>query len=119
MPRVLVLGFDPRAFASQFDPAPVLAALDAGQARFAALGIDAELCLVQPDDTALGQMRDRLEAGGWDCVVIGGGIRKPPELLVMFEQVVNLVHELAPDAKIAFNTNPVDSADGVRRVLAT
>jgi hypothetical protein len=39
--------------------------------------------------------------------------RGPPERLLLFETVLNLVHALVPDARIGFNTNPADTA--VRR----
>jgi hypothetical protein len=53
----------------------------------------------------------RLKAQTYDCVVIGAGIRLPPHSLSMFEAVINAVHRAAPDAAIAFNTRPEDSAD--------
>lgn len=33
-----------------------------------------------------------------DCVVIGGGIRIPPKNLLLFEQLVNAVHQ---DGRVA------------------
>jgi hypothetical protein len=47
----------------------------------------------------------------YDCVVIGAGIRLPPPSLSVFEAVINAVHRAAPDAAIAFNTRPEDTAD--------
>ncbi len=47
--RVLVIGLDPTRL-DGWDPEPVLAALALGQARFDELGIDADMCLVAPDD---------------------------------------------------------------------
>jgi hypothetical protein len=35
--------------------------------------------------------------------------------LLLFEKIVNLVHSLAPDAKICFNTTPADTAEAVQR----
>ncbi len=53
----------------------------------------------------------------YDCVVIGGGIRMPPKSLLLFETVVNAVHKAAPNAAIAFNTRPEDTADAAARQL--
>jgi hypothetical protein len=53
----------------------------------------------------------------WDCVLIGGGIRKNEDQLERFELVVNLGRRLAPQAAIAFNHTPDDIVDAVRRVL--
>ena len=49
------------------------------------------------------------------CVVIGAGLRLPPEHLVLFEAILNIVHRLAPTARIAFNSNPADTLDAIRR----
>jgi hypothetical protein len=53
--------------------------------------------------------------GSWDCVVIGGGIRKPEPALELFEYVVNLVRQHAPTAVIAFNTSPADTIEAAIR----
>jgi hypothetical protein len=39
----------------------------------------------------------------------------PPERLLLFEKIVNLVHALAPNTRICFNTTPADTAEAVRR----
>jgi hypothetical protein len=38
--------------------------------------------------------------------------------LLLFEKIINLVHALAPNAKICFNSNPADSAAAVQRWIA-
>jgi hypothetical protein len=60
-------------------------------------------------------VEQRLKAQTYDCVVIGAGIRLLS--LSMFEAVINAVHRAAPDAAIAFNTRPEDSADAAARWL--
>ena len=49
--RVLVVGVDP-ARLSGWDPQPVQAAIARGHARFGDHGIEADLCLVAPDENA-------------------------------------------------------------------
>ena len=68
-----------------------------------------DLCLVNPDDTAGPALERQLAAASYDCVVIGGGLRIPPESLLLFEVLVNAVHRAAPDVPIAFNTQPRDT----------
>jgi hypothetical protein len=51
-------------------------------------------------------------------VLIGAGLRQPGERLLLFEKIINLVHELAPNTRICFNTMPADSVDAVRRWVA-
>jgi hypothetical protein len=58
-----------------------------------------------------------LKAAAYDCVVIGGGLRLPPKSLALFETVVNIIHKMAPNAAIAFNTNPEDTAESAARQL--
>jgi hypothetical protein len=78
----------------------------------------ASLCVaLRPDETAGPDVERRLKAQTYDCVVIGAGIRLPPHSLSMFEAVINAVHRAAPDAAIAFNTRPEDSADAAARWL--
>jgi hypothetical protein len=38
--------------------------------------------------------------------------------LLLFEKVINLVHRLAPQASICFNSNPADSVAAVQRRVA-
>ena len=45
----------------------------------------------------------------------GAGLREPAAHLLLFEMVVNLVHALAPNARICFNRNPADTLDAVLR----
>ena len=53
-----------------------------------------------------------------DCVLIGAGLRKTDQVLVLFEQIVNAVRVACPGAALCFNTVPEDSAEAVRRWLA-
>jgi hypothetical protein len=51
----------------------------------------------------------------FDCVLIGAGVRLDPEHFLLFEKLINVVHEHAPTARICFNTNPGDTAAAVMR----
>jgi hypothetical protein len=62
-------------------------------------------------------LEKQLKSASYDCVVIGGGLRLPPKSLFLFETVVNAVHRAAPNAAIAFNTRPEDTADAAARWL--
>jgi hypothetical protein len=50
-------------------------------------------------------------------VVVGGGLRKPDDMVELFEVVIDLVRRHAPQAAIAFNVNPVTSLDAALRWL--
>ena len=60
-------------------------------------------------------MERRLAGGGYDCVVIGAGVRLPSSRLVLFEALVNAIHRAAPGAAIAFNTRPEDTGAAAAR----
>jgi hypothetical protein len=119
MKRVLALGLDP-AFVElkdtpQFTPDIVRAYIDSQLARVRALGFEVDSCLVDTGATAADVLAQRLASQSYDCVLIGAGLRDAPEQLLLFETLLNLVHERAPHAKICFNSTPADSAEAVQR----
>lgn len=113
---MLVIGLDP-AKLDGWDPEPVLAAMARGRDRFDELGLTADWCLIAPDDGPEQALIEALTGSTYECVVIGGGIRKHEPLLELFEQVVNLARLHAPTAAIAFNSTPDDCADVALRWL--
>eukprot|EP00632_Arachnochrysis_sp_CCMP2950_P002335 CAMPEP_0185716436 /NCGR_PEP_ID=MMETSP1164-20130828/42785_1 /TAXON_ID=1104430 /ORGANISM="Chrysoreinhardia sp, Strain CCMP2950" /LENGTH=225 /DNA_ID=CAMNT_0028384055 /DNA_START=42 /DNA_END=720 /DNA_ORIENTATION=- len=80
------------------------------------LGHEAVGCWVDTGATAEAVVRAELEKG-YECVVIGAGVRTDPDHMLLFETLVNAVHEAAPAAKICFNTSPDSSAAAVQRWL--
>jgi hypothetical protein len=122
MTRVLLVGLQPEAV-DYSDPAlppgmnamKIQAGIDAGLKQMTDRGWQADACLIQPDATAGPAVERQLGLTTYDCVVIGAGVRLPPKSLLLFEAIVNAVHEAAPDTSIAFNTTPQDSADAAAR----
>jgi len=78
-------------------------------------GYDAESCLIDLGETAEAVTKAALASKPPDCVVIGAGLREPPERLLLFEKILNLVHARAPQAPICFNTTPADTVEAVQR----
>jgi hypothetical protein len=124
MTRVLLVGYDPEAVDFS-DPALLpgmsIEKIRAGVAlaikQMTDRGWEGDVCYIRPDGTA-GQMVERhLASANYACVVIGAGVRLPPQSLAVFEAVVNAVHKTAPAAVIAFNTRPEDSAAAAARWL--
>jgi hypothetical protein len=101
------------------DAAAIEAALGQGQAEFEKRGVAADLCLVGLDGNAEAKIVQYLTRNSYACVVVGGGIRKPEPMLPFFEKVVNLIRQHAPQAAIAFNTSPMDSAEAPMRWIVT
>ncbi len=60
---------------------------------------------------------DHLRAHKPDCVLIGAGVRLNPKLTGLFEQLVNLIRQHAPQARLCFNSGPYNSAEAVERQL--
>lgn len=123
--RVLIIGEDPDLidFSDPAIPPGTTAAgiregLDEALRELRASGREADLLLTQTVATAAEQTRRALEAASYDCVVIGAGLRVVPGMTTMFELIVNVVHEAAPTARLAFNTSPGDSAAAAERQLA-
>lgn len=124
MARVLLVGYEPETvdFSNPaLPPGMSVEKIRAGIAlalkQMADRGWEGDLCLIRPDETAVQTVERHLASANYACVVIGAGVRLPPQGLALFEAVVNAVHRAAPAAAIAFNTRPEDSADAAARWL--
>lgn len=124
MARVLFVGQKPEtvdfsdpALPAGMNAEKINAGIEIGVARIREKGWQADTCMISPDETAGPMLEKQLAAASYDCVVIGGGLRVPPKSLPLFEVVVNAVHKAAPNAAIAFNTRPEDTAEAAARWL--
>ena len=121
---VLIVGLEPELidFSSPdfaafpgLNAAKVRSALEADAAKLKSLGYEAEMCLTDFGATAEATLRDHLRRQRFDCVLIGAGVRAVPSNLLLFEKLINVVHNSAPHAKICFNTKPDDTAAAIQR----
>jgi hypothetical protein len=124
MTRVLLVGqvpetvdFSDPALPPGLDAQKIHAGIADGIRQMTQRGWQADVCLVRPDDTAGLALDRQLASTTYDCVVIGAGVRNPPKSLLLFEVLINVVHRSAPNASIAFNTRPQDTADAAARWL--
>jgi hypothetical protein len=122
MARVLFVGQDPNTVDFTDPSLPpgmsaekIQAGIDLAATKIAEHGWTGDLCMIAPDDSGMAMLEKQLASATYDCVVIGGGMRLPPKGLLMFEKVVNAIHKAAPEAAIAFNTKPEDTADAAAR----
>ena len=94
-------------------------------ARLEEKGIEAENLFLDGDMSRDGiehnsrLFRSALAGKKYDVVMIGAGVRGPPEHLELFEILVNDVIVTSPGTRIAFNSYPLDTADAIERVLWT
>jgi len=121
---VLVIGLDPAridfskpGYAPGMDARKVLAGLKASEEELSRLGYDVQTCLTDFGETAEAVVRSQLAQTRFDCVLIGAGVRANPSNLLLFEKLINVVHQHAPRAWICFNTMPGDTAEAVKRWL--
>ena len=119
MKKVLLLGLLPRvvdfSLIPGLDEEKLTRGLRAAEEELRADGFDAKWCLVDRGETAEQVARAALAEEAYDVVLIGAGVRAMPSHFVLFERLVNVVHEVAPKAKICFNTRPDDTREAVLR----
>ena len=115
---VLAVGLDP-VFADftkfpQLMPELIRSFIDTQLAKLRDVGYDVTSCLVDTGNTAESVLTRHLQSRQFDCVMFGAGLRDV-ERLLLFEKLLNLVHVMAPNASICFNTNPADTVEAVQR----
>jgi hypothetical protein len=124
MTRILFVGQKPEtvdfsdpALPPGFDAAKINAGIAVAVAKIGERGWHGDTCMITPDEAGRTMLGKVLKGAAYDCVVSGGGIRIPPKSLALFEMVVNTIHKAAPNATIAFNTRPEDTAEAAARQL--
>jgi hypothetical protein len=121
---VLVIGLDPTlidfsqpGYAPGMDATKVLAGLKSSEDELTSLGYSVQTCLTDFGNTAEAVVESQLKQKGFNCILIGAGVRANPSNFLLFEKLINVVHEHAPQAKLCFNTLPSDTAAAVKRWL--
>jgi hypothetical protein len=120
--RVLLVGLEPEIVDYSKSPAPgltaakVRAAVEADSAILQSLGYSVNNLYVDDGKTAEATLTKALASGGYDCIMVGAGLRIVPPYFLLFEKLINVIHRHAPaSTKLCFNTNPADTADAVQR----
>ena len=126
--RILIVGLNPDLldfsadsyrFVANISAETVRSGLNAAQAELNHLGYQVEQCLIDLGETAEAVLRHCLQQYEYDCVLVGAGVRVPDENFILFEKVMNIIHQQAKHAAICFNRQPDDTAEAVRRWLST
>jgi hypothetical protein len=120
--HLLLLGLDPDIVDYSKSPVPgltaakVRSAIGADRAKLEELGYSVKILYVDEGKTAETLLADTLAAGGYDCIMIGAGLRIVPPYFLLFEKLINVIHQHAPaSTKLCFNTGPTDAAEAVQR----
>ena len=121
---VLVIGLDPAlihfsqpGYLPGMDATKVLAGLRSSEAELTRLGYRVQMCLTDFGETAEAVVQSQLKQKRFDCILIGAGVRTNPSNFILFEKLINVVHEHASQARLCFNTMPSDIAAAVKRWL--
>ena len=85
--------------------------------KLISMGYEAEAFFIDTGTTDLGNLAKQLKTKNYNGVVIGNGIRGQSSNFILFEQIINVVHENAPASKIIFNTLPTNTDEAVKRWL--
>ena len=118
--RVLTIGLHPSALdykrMRDLDEATLAARIEAANRFIREAGFDAVPCSIgtSPDDVE-SAIRGHLATGSFGLAMIGAGVRLQPEHTVLFEPIINVLHEAAPDIRLCFNTSPETTTDALRR----
>ena len=120
--KVLLIGIDPKfidpnlSTATGWDANRVRAAAQDTNKRLMDLGYEVQGCLVDLGETAESVVSDTLSREKFNCIMVGAGIRTLPQHTLLFEKIINTIHQKAPSSsKICFNTNPGDTVEAVLR----
>jgi hypothetical protein len=112
-----VVDYSDPAYAPGLDAKVLREALEKDRAALIARGYDAIWSYWDNSEGAEKKFIDNLRTHKPDCVMIGAGVRLNPKLTGLFEQLVNLVRQHAPQARLCFNSGPYDTAKAVERQL--
>lgn len=121
---VLVVGLDPTlidfsqpGYPPGMSAAKVFAGIKSSEDELSRLGYSVQICMTDFGATAEAVVKSQLQQKRWGCVLIGAGVRTVPSNFLLFEKLINVVHEHAPGAKLCFNQLPSDTAEAVKRWL--
>jgi len=94
--RVLLVGLDPDIVAYSKSPVPALtaakvrAAVEADSAKLETLGYSVKSLYVDDGRTAEAALTAELSSGGYDCIMVGAGLRIVPPYFLSFEKLISL-----------------------------
>lgn len=118
--RVLLIGLDPAVV--DYSALPVdmnaekLAAMLADQAeQLKQAGYDAQWCFIDTSADAERKPIEVMKASRFGAVLIGAGVRALPAHFLLFERLMNAVHQHAFGARICFNEDAGSTLQAVKR----
>lgn len=122
MAAILIIGEDPDSIKPEDHPpgvtsASIRAALNNARAALQSKGHQVDVLLTTSVDRIATELADAVRGRHFDVLVIGAGLRVLPPMARHFERLMNAIREHAPNARLAFNTKPEDTAEAAERQL--
>ena len=104
---VLVIGLDPTLIdfsqpdyaATGMDATKVLAGLKSSEDELTRLGYSVQICLTDFGETAVEVVQSLLKQKRFECILIAAGIRTIQGNFMLFEKLINVVHEHASSSQ--------------------
>ena len=87
------------------------------EAQLGSLGIDALCKVISTSPEGLEAVKTALTSKPWNGVMLGPGVTEDPQLLPLFNCLVNLIHKHAPQAKFVFPSSTEDVQTYITREL--
>ncbi|WP_150468316.1 hypothetical protein [Francisella sp. SYW-9] len=117
--KVLCIGWEPNSVDYTkypgMDPEKLRSVLEGDLQKLNDIGYDAQMGYITSEEAAVKEVREVLSNNTFDIILIGAGVRKDDSCFILFEKLVNVIHESAASAKLCFNTGPTDSVEAVQR----
>ncbi|WP_214473188.1 hypothetical protein [Mesorhizobium sp. dw_380] len=116
--RILIVGLDPHKieFGSErgLTAEGVSATGQATNDRLEELGHIVDTWLIGPDANEQ-PLLDLLAARDFDVILVAAGLRGLPEHTLLFERIMNVIHQNARSATLCFNSKPDNALDAILR----
>ena len=119
--RVLMIGLDTTKLSgtgvTEYDSSAVRKEAEDALQSLIAEGYSAKWFFMDLTNNPLDSLTNELNNNTYDCILIGAGIRRRTETLVLFESIINVVHLNARNSKICLNSDVYDTVNSVKRIL--
>lgn len=79
-----------------------MSCLRADETKLNRLESDTSIGFITGGDTATDQLTQTLKANAQDAVLLGAGVRTDDDHFLILDALINVIHEHAPKARIAF-----------------
>jgi len=116
--RILIVGFDPHRiqFGNErgLTSDSVSATGKAVNDRLSALGHEVQSWLISPD-SSVDPLSTLLQKQEFDVILVAAGIRGLPEHTLLFESIMNVIHQGASSASLCFNSHPTNALEAILR----